>query len=134
MSNALASAYCDSARWELSECRGHAVLGRRAVEIERGDFELRGVGALEPDVAFELLHLPRVGPNVEDAFDGRAHLLGLMVGLAFLGQHLKQHAAWRGNRLVVERDGDDVARFEIAGHAEIFELNRPRHVQRSAYA
>src|SRR5262245_33567316 len=88
--------------------------GRVAVEIERGDFELFRVGALEPHGAGELSDAPGVAADVDDAFDVVAYLFGLMVGLAFLRHHLKQDAARGGQRLVIERHGDDVAQFKVA--------------------
>ena len=46
----------------------------------------------------------------------------------------KQDAARGGQRLVVERDRDDVAQFEVAGHAEVLEVGRARELQRAADA
>jgi len=100
-----------------------------SVKIERGDFELPGVGALEAHYAGELSDPPRVGADVDDAFEGCAHRLGLMVGLTFLGHHLKQDAARCGQRLVVERHGDNVAQVEVAGDVEVSEVRRDRQFQ-----
>src|SRR6185312_4239902 len=94
--------------------------------IEGRHGELGRIGAIERDVALNLLDQPGVVADAQDPLFSRAGPFRAELARALLGHHLEEYRARSCQRLIVEAHGDDVPELEARGDDEILEPDLPR--------